>query len=91
MFGKNESGVERIFRLFLGLGLLSWGYWISGSYWLGYQLSTYQITCWEWDSFISHGCLVERGFVIAAIGLIPLSTGLIGWCPLKSILVVRPK
>ena len=91
MFGKNESGVERIFRLFLGLGLLAWGYWISGNYWLAYQVSTYQIPCWLWDNFISHGCMVERGFVIAAIGLIPLSTGLIGWCPLKSILGVRPK
>ena len=91
MFGKNESGVERIFRLFLGLGLLSWGYWISGNYWLAYQVPTYQIPCWLWDNFISHGCMVERGFVIAAIGLIPLSTGLIGWCPLKSILGIRPK
>ena len=85
MFCRNESSLERIFRLFLGVGLLSWGYWISGDYWLGYQTSVYQIPCWEWGNLITHGCMVERGFVIAIIGLIPFFTGLIGWCPLKSI------
>lgn len=85
MFCKNEGIVERVFRLLLGIGLVSWGYWISGTYWLGYKIPTYQIPCWEWNNLISHACMVERGFVIAAIGLIPLLTGLIGWCPLKSI------
>ena len=83
MFRKNEGGAERLFRLILGLGLVLWGYWTSGTYWLGYQIPAYQIPCWEWGSFITHGCMVERGFIIAVIGLIPLLTGLIGWCPLK--------
>jgi hypothetical protein len=33
--------------------------------------------------------MVERGFVIAAVGLIPLLTGLIGWCPLKAIFRIK--
>jgi len=89
MFKKNEGGIERMVRFLLGLGLISWGYWISGIYWLGYQTPTYQIPCWEWGSFISHACMVERGFTIAIIGLIPLLTGLIGWCPLKSLLRLK--
>ena len=83
MFCKNEGTLERFFRVFLGLGLLLYGYWISGTYWLGYQIPTYQISCWDWNNFITHGCMVERGFAIAAVGGIPLLTGLIGWCPLK--------
>ena len=89
MFSQNEHGLERFFRFFLGLGLVSWGYWISGAYWSSYQVGAYQIPCWEWASFISHGCLIERGFVIALVGLIPLITGLIGWCPLKAILGIK--
>ena len=89
MFSKNEGSVERLLRLLVGGGLIAWGYWISGVYWLGYQISTYQIPCWDWSNFISHGCTVERGLVIAVIGLIPLFTGLIGWCPLKSMLGLR--
>ena len=89
MLAKNEGSVERLFRFILGIGLVSWGYWISGPYWLGYQIPRYQIPCWEWSSFITHGCMVERGFIIAAIGLIPLITGLIGWCPIKYILRIK--
>ena len=85
MFCKNENGFERIFRIGLGFGLISWGYWLSGNYWLSYTASTYPIPCWEWSNFISHACLVERGFTIAVVGLIPTLTGIVGWCPLKSI------
>ena len=89
MFCKNEGAIERSFRFLLGIGLIGWGYWISGTYWLSYQVPTYQIPCWEWGNFVSHACMVERGFGIAAIGIIPLLTGLIGWCPLKSILGLK--
>ena len=85
MFLKNEGKSERSLRLLLGASLIYWGYWTSGTYWLGYQTPIYQIPCWNWDNFISHGCMVERGFIIAVFGLIPFITGLIGWCPLKSI------
>ena len=90
MFSQNERGIERILRLILGLGLLSYGYWLSGNYWLGYQIARYQIPCWEWSNFSSHGCLVERGLFIAAVGLVPLITGLVGWCPIKSLLRIKP-
>ena len=89
MFFRNEGALERLVRLVLGLGLLWWGYWTSGTYWLGYQISTYPVSCWDWGNFVSHVCMVERGFTIAVIGLIPLLTGLIGWCPLKSILGLK--
>ena len=89
MFGKNEGTLERFVRLFLGVGLLSWGYWVSGTYWLGYQTPIYPVPCWNWDNFIAHSCMVERGFVIAAVGLIPLLTGLIGWCPLKALFRIK--
>jgi hypothetical protein len=89
MFCKNERGLERIFRIGLGLGLISWGFWISGTYWLSYAIPTYQIPCWEWSNFISHACLVERGFTIAVVGSIPTLTGIIGWCPLKAIFGIK--
>ena len=89
MFMKNEGGVERIARLILGAALIGFGYRISGIYWFGYQVSIYPIQCWDWNNFITHGCMVERGFVIAAVGLIPLLTGLIGWCPLKAIFRIK--
>ena len=82
---KNETGLERIFRIGFGFCLVAWGFWISGTYWLSYTQPIYQIPCWEWESFISHACLVERGLAIATIGLIPIFTGIIGWCPLKAI------
>ena len=62
MFCKNERGLERIFRIGLGLGLISWGFWISGTYWLSYAMPTYPIPCWEWSNFISHACLVKVGY-----------------------------
>ena len=85
MVCKNEGKTERVIRILLGGALLSWGYWTSGDYWLSYTVPTYQLPCWEWDNFVSLGCLIERGFIVAFIGLIPLVTGLIGWCPLKSL------
>ena len=91
MICKNESGLERIFRLALGLGFISWGVWTSGNYWLSYATPTYQIPCWEWNNFIAHACLVERGFIIAVVGVIFTLTGMTGWCPLKSILGIRLK
>jgi hypothetical protein len=91
MFCKNEGGIERILRIVLGIGLISWGVWTSGNYWIGYAVPIHQIPCWDWNNFISHGCIVERGFIVAAIGIIPVLTGIIGWCPLKSILGLNKK
>jgi hypothetical protein len=84
MFCKNEMGLERVVRTTLGLGLITWGFQISGNYWLDYALPIYQVSCWEWTNYISNACLVERGFSIAVIGLIPVLTGIVGWCPLKA-------
>ena len=86
---KNERGIERIIRLLLGGYLVISGYWISGIYWLGYQTSLYPIPCWNWNNFISNGCMVERGFTFAVVGLIALLTGLIGWCPIKAIFRIK--
>ena len=85
----NEKALERILRISIGFCLIAWGFWVSGSYWMSYTTPIYQIPCWEWESFISHACLVERGIAIAIIGLIPLFTGVIGWCPLKAILRIK--
>jgi len=85
MFSKNVNTVERLLRLLLGAGLVFWGYSISGVYWLGYQVPTFPLNCWDWGNFISHACMVERGFAIAVVGVVPLVTGLINWCPLKAI------
>ena len=90
MFSINETGTERLIRLLLGSGLLSYGYFIAGNYWMAYQPSTYQVPCMELANFMSNGCLVERGIACAAIGLIPFITGLIGWCPLKAVLHINP-
>jgi len=84
MFCKNEMGLERVVRTALGLGLITWGFQISGNYWLDYALPIYQVSCWEWTNYISNACLVERGFSIAVVGLIPVLTGIVGWCPLKA-------
>ena len=91
MFVRNEGGLERFARLLFGFFLIMWGYWTSGVYWLDYQVSVYPIPCWNWDNFIAHRCTVERGIFIAGVGLIPLLTGLIGWCPLKAIFKRTPK
>ncbi len=85
----NEKALERILRISIGFCLIAWGFWVSGSYWMSYTTPIYQIPCWEWESFISHACLVERGIAIAIIGLIPMFTGVIGWCPLKAILRIK--
>ena len=85
MFCVNENKLERVIRVLLGVILLSWRYWTSGDYWFPFQIPAFQISCWEWSNFISLGCLLERGFFLAVIGLIPLLTGLIGWCPLRSL------
>jgi hypothetical protein len=86
---KNETTLERTLRILFGFSFLAWGFWISGSFWLSYTTPIYQVPCWNWSSFISHACLVERGFLIAVIGLISSLTGIIGWCPLKAILRVK--
>ena len=85
MAWKNEGSLERSTRLILGGSLIAYGYSVSGTYWLGYKVALYPIPCWNWDNFIALSCMVERGLIFAAIGLIPLLTGLIGWCPLKAI------
>ena len=84
MLRTNEMGLERILRTILGLALITWGFQISGNYWLDYTIPIYQVSCWEWSNFISNACLVERGMTIAVVGLIPIFTGLLGWCPLKA-------
>ena len=89
MFIQNEGTLERLTRLLLGIFLLSLGYWISGTYWLSYQTPLYPVSCLNWDNFIANSCIVERGFSIAAVGLVPLLTGLIGWCPLKAIFKIK--
>ena len=89
MFAKNQGGREKITRLLIGFFLITWGYWTSGGYWLDYQVSVYPVPCWTWDNFIAHSCTIERGIYLAAFGLIPLLTGLIGWCPLKAIFKMR--
>ena len=90
MFSQNEKGIERLVRLTIGSGLLFYGYYIAGNYWMAYQPSTYQVPCLELANFMSNGCLIERGIICAIIGLIPFITGLIGWCPLKAILRITP-
>jgi len=57
MFTTNEGGLDRGFRVVLGLLLMLAGY-VSGGTW---------------------------GIVLGVIGIIPLLTGLVGWCPLYSI------
>ena len=91
MFYKNEGVTERILRIALGVGLISYGVWVSGTYWSNYTIPTYQIPCWEWNNFISHGCIIERGFIVAVTGIIPIISGIIGWCPLKSLLGLKIK
>ena len=81
---KNEGTIERTLRITIGLILIYWGYSESGEYWSSFEPFAYQIPCWVWENFMSHGCLIERGFAFAAIGFIPFLTGLIGWCPLNS-------
>ena len=90
MFSQNEKGIERLARMVIGSGLIFYGYYIAGNYWMDYQPSTYQVPCIELANFMSNGCLIERGIICAAIGLILFITGLIGWCPLKSILRIKP-
>jgi len=57
MFTTNEGGLDRGFRVVLGLLLMLAGY-VSGGTW---------------------------GVVLEIAGIVPLLTGLIGWCPLYSI------
>jgi hypothetical protein len=47
MFSINEKGTERLIRLLLGSGLLSYGYFIAGNYWMAYQASASQVSCLE--------------------------------------------
>lgn len=57
MFKINEGGLDRTFRIVLGLLLILFGY-VSGGTW---------------------------GIVLYVLALVPLLTGLIGWCPLYSL------
>jgi len=54
MFERNEGGLDRTFRIVLGLLLILFGYVSGGT--------------WE--------------IVLYVLALVPLLTGLIGWCPL---------
>jgi len=38
MFYKNEGVTERILRIALGVGLISYGVWVSGTYWSNYTI-----------------------------------------------------
>ena len=82
---QNEGTFERTTRIIIGAGLICWGYLESGEYWGSYETPIYQTPCWIWENFIAHACMVERGFLIAFIGIIPLLTGMMGWCPLNSL------
>jgi hypothetical protein len=57
MFTRNEGGLDRTFRIVLGLLLILAGF-VSGGTW---------------------------GIVLYVAALVPLLTGLIGWCPLYSL------
>ena len=57
MFNINEGGLDRTFRIVLGLLLIFAGY-VSGG---------------KWE------------IVLYVVGLVPLLTGLVGWCPLSSL------
>jgi hypothetical protein len=57
MFKHNEGGLDRTFRIVLGLLSILFGY-VSGGTW---------------------------GIVLYVLALVPLLTGLIGWCPLYSL------
>jgi hypothetical protein len=57
MFTCNEGGLDRTFRIMLGLLLILAGY-VSGGAW---------------------------GIVLYVIAIVPLLTGVIGWCPLYSL------
>ena len=57
MFIRNEGGLDRTFRIVLGLLLILAGY-VAGGTW---------------------------GVVLYIIALVPLLTGVIGWCPLYSL------
>jgi uncharacterized membrane protein len=54
VFERNEGGLDRTFRIVLGLLLILAGY-VSGGTW---------------------------GVILYVLALVPLLTGLIGWCPL---------
>ena len=86
---KNEGTFERATRIIIGLALIYWGYVVSGEYWMSYERPLYQVPCWMWKNLIGHVCIIERGFAIAAVGIIPLITGLIGWCPLNKVFKVN--
>lgn len=57
MFTRNEGGLDRTFRIVLGLLLILAGF-VSGGTW---------------------------GIVLYVLALVPLLTGVIGWCPLYSL------
>ena len=57
MFTRNEGGLDRAFRIILGLLLILSGY-VAGGTW---------------------------GIVLFVLALVPLLTGLTGWCPLYSL------
>ena len=57
MFIRNEGGLDRAFRIVLGLLLILAGF-VAGGTW---------------------------GVVLYIVALVPLLTGVIGWCPLYSL------
>jgi hypothetical protein len=61
MFTINESGIDRLVRIVVGIGLLAWFFLDQGS---GF---------WHYAKLI---------------GIVPLVTGLIGTCPVYSLLGV---
>ena len=57
MLTRNEGGLDRVFRIALGLVLIVSGY-VAGGTW---------------------------GVILYVIALVPLLTGVIGWCPIYSL------
>jgi hypothetical protein len=55
MFTSNVGGLDRVFRIVVGLVLIALGFFVLSGTW---------------------------GIVVGIVGLIPLVTGLVGWCPL---------
>jgi hypothetical protein len=65
MMKTNESMIDRVIRIVLGVGLLALG----------------------WTGTVT-GVLGE---IFKYLGVIPLLTGIIGWCPIYSLLRIRTK
>ena len=55
MFSQNEKVIERLVRLVIGSGLLFYGYYIAGNYWMAYQPSLIKYPAWSWPTLCRTG------------------------------------